>query len=219
MFENYARVSALGSLIAAQAKKPSLYFIGAMKAEGTDTRERFDSVWELIVEPTAKALGMNAKNALAVGSVQIMPGILQDLLSSHVVVADITGENTSVGYEIGIAHSRAKCVILMKQEGYKCGFDLKDINHVCYSLDSAGTRSAKKDLEEHIRHAERSKWMSMDNPAMYALAPATASLTPEISLMPTNALSLFSSVFPNQELMSLTDIAKPSAYYKSYKKD
>ena len=87
---------------------------------------------------------MSAKNALASGPVQIIPGIVRDLLSAHVVVAEITGENTSVGYEIGIAHSRAKCVILMRLEGRNCGFDLKGINRVCYTVDAAGARKANR---------------------------------------------------------------------------
>lgn len=180
--------------ILAEINKPTLYFIGAMKSEGTDTRERFDSVWESIVEPTAEKLGMRAKNALAAGPVQIVPGIISDLLSSYVVVADITGENSSVGYELGIAHSHEKSVVLTKNVGYKCGFDFKDINHVPYSLDAEGIRSAKTELEIHIRHCGNRKWIGSDNPVTYAKAPSlSASLAPETAVLSpiSNALALF----------------------------
>ena len=103
MFDNYPRANALASLVASQANRPFLYFIGPMRAEGSPTRERFDDVWESIVKPTADKLEMRSRNALAAGPVQIVPGIIRDLLSAHVIVADITGENSSVGYELGIA--------------------------------------------------------------------------------------------------------------------
>ena len=59
MFENYPRVGVLANALAGTANdnKPSLYFIGAMKSEGTETRERFEDAWDSIVDQRLKSLG------------------------------------------------------------------------------------------------------------------------------------------------------------------
>jgi hypothetical protein len=74
---------------AADPAKLKCLFIGPMKGEDTPTRERFDAVYERIVVPAAKSLGMEPQNALADLPGMITTGIFR-LLWRAQVVADVT---------------------------------------------------------------------------------------------------------------------------------
>ncbi len=93
--------------------KPKCLYIGPMKGEDSPTRERFNAVYEEIVVPAAKTVGMEPDSALSDGPGMITPGIFRLIRHAQVIVADITGENTCVGYELAFAHSPCCCTVLV----------------------------------------------------------------------------------------------------------
>ena len=77
------------------------------------------------------------------------PAIIQDIVSlidrSRVVVADCTGRNPNVFYEIGIAHTLGRDVILITQNPDDIPFDLRHLRYVRYLNNSEG-RQALSDV-------------------------------------------------------------------------
>jgi len=149
--------------------QPKCLFIGPMKGDDTPTRERFETVFEKIVKPAAKDVGMDATNASADGPCMITSKIFTDIRNAHVIVADMTGENTSVGYELAFAHFLAKCtVLLVKGEG-KLPFDLRDMNRIKFETeDSSSLKRAAIDLAKHMRDFAEQGWVSASNPIFHA---------------------------------------------------
>ena len=78
----------------------------------------------------------------------ITSNIFRSIRHSQVVVADMTGDNTCVGYELAFAHSLARCTVLMVREGYKIPFDLKDMNHIKFDPDDATPHAAGQGADE-----------------------------------------------------------------------
>jgi len=73
------------------------------------------------------------------------PAIIQDIVSlidrSRVIICDCTGRNPNVFYEIGIAHTLGREVILITQNPEDIPFDLRHLRYVPY-LNNAEGRQA-----------------------------------------------------------------------------
>lgn len=70
----------------------------------------------------------------------IMDQVWQDIRSSDVVVADMTGQNANVFYEMGLAHALGKLIILIKQQDSPpVPFDLSNHRYVEYDTQDLAT--------------------------------------------------------------------------------
>src|SRR5687768_588982 len=67
---------------------------------------------------------------------QITNQIIQAIVEADIIVADLTGPNANVFYELGVAHSYKKHVIPMITEGQSIPFDNLAVRTINYSLAS-----------------------------------------------------------------------------------
>jgi len=84
----------------------------------------------------------------------ILERIYNQVAKADVVIADMTGQNPNVFYEVGYAHALGKRTILLTQESGDIPFDLMHFPHVVYHGRIA-------DLRSQLR--ARVKWC-IDNP-------------------------------------------------------
>ena len=96
--------------------------------------EWFQSVRDVVVKAAsaAKFTAEVSKDLATPGTVtdQIWQGIRR----SDVVVADISGHNPNVFYELGLAHALGKEVVLITQPGEKSPFDISTARLLPYNL-------------------------------------------------------------------------------------
>jgi nucleoside 2-deoxyribosyltransferase len=78
-----------------------------------------------------------------------MEKIYELIRSAHIVVADMTGQNANVFYEVGYAHAIGKEVILLTQKAEDIPANLKNYKHIVYG----GSISALKDQLKHLMEA------------------------------------------------------------------
>jgi Nucleoside 2-deoxyribosyltransferase len=93
----------------------------------------FDDVYKLGIRPACEDVGAYAERVdeqLFVGS--ITQRIYNQISKADVIVADMTGRNPNVFYEVGYAHALGKPVILLSREADDIPFDLKDYPHIIY---------------------------------------------------------------------------------------
>lgn len=83
-------------------------------------------------------------------SERITDDIRDYIKNARLVIADLTGINPNVFYEVGMAHGRDKRVILMVQEESKVPFDLRDVRYLEY--DPQDLLSLKQKLTAYIRN-------------------------------------------------------------------
>lgn len=81
----------------------------------------------------------------------VMQDIYESILTSMVVIAEITGRNANVFYELGMAHSLGKDVILLSQSEEHIPFDLNRFRHCIYSYDGPGYEVLSRFLPGAIR--------------------------------------------------------------------
>lgn len=81
--------------------------------------------------------------------------VIQDVISlidrSAFVVCDCTGRNPNVFYEIGIAHSIGKEVILITQNGDDVPFDLRHLRYLQYLNNGEGLHELEERLASRLQ--------------------------------------------------------------------
>lgn len=90
----------------------------------------------------------------------VLQKILAGIEESRVVVADLTGRNANVFYELGIAHVRKDATILLTQDIEDVPFDLRHLELLPYSLG----RSGMLNLRRRLRPLVEQLAVSLDRP-------------------------------------------------------
>jgi hypothetical protein len=80
-----------------------------------------------------------------------MKDVWSAIYYSEVVIADCTGRNPNVFYEIGIAHTLGKETVLIAQQIDDIPFDVRHIRSIVYEYTPRGVREFEKKLEETLR--------------------------------------------------------------------
>lgn len=100
----------------------------------------FNDVYATLQE-LAKAVCLRCKRA---DDIWENPAVIQDVVSlidrSRYVICDCTGRNPNVFYEIGIAHTLGRDVILIAQSQADIPFDLRHLRYVEYLNNAEGRR-------------------------------------------------------------------------------
>jgi hypothetical protein len=135
--------------------------------------EPFRTIYAQTVEPVARELGMSCGHAEGIFRPgRIMDDIVSSITFAKVIVAELTGRNPNVFYELGIAHTQGKQVVLMSQSMQDVPFDVRDRRVVVYDWVEA-TRDAEEvmhrlrpHLEGALRAAEDAREGQSDAPAV-----------------------------------------------------
>lgn len=82
------------------------------------------------------------------GGKYIMSDVLTGIAESEIIIADLTGGNPNVFYELGITHTvkDTEKVIMIAQDADSIPFDLKPFRSIIYKQNFAGAEKLKTDL-------------------------------------------------------------------------
>jgi hypothetical protein len=80
----------------------------------------------------------------------IIEDIWEAINTAHVIVADLTGKNPNVFYEVGVAHTVGKKVILITQSIDHVPFDLRHLRHVQYEYTPRGMDAFEQQLRNTL---------------------------------------------------------------------
>jgi hypothetical protein len=82
---------------------------------------------------------------------RITDEVFEQIQRARFLIADITGQNPNVFYELGVAHALERPVIVLVQTGTEIPIDISGIRFLEYSIDDLGDLQAK--LGEFIKSA------------------------------------------------------------------
>ncbi|SEQ85364.1 TIR domain-containing protein [Epilithonimonas lactis] len=92
--------------------------------------------YESIIKPTLEELNIQCVRGDEIYSKQrIMDDIWESIKSCRFVIAELTGKNPNVLYEIGLAHAIGKPVIILTRNSDDVPFDLKDLRYLYYDVN------------------------------------------------------------------------------------
>jgi hypothetical protein len=85
------------------------------------------------------------------GPGQIMEQIWEQMNSATLIIADVSGKNPNVFYELGIAHTLGKPVILITRSEDDVPFDLRHLRFIQYEYTPRGCQELERKLREAIQ--------------------------------------------------------------------
>lgn len=129
------------------------FFVTPIGDEGSPERQRADWIFYHIVKPSAEGLGMKAERAdLMRGASMIGTNIFRALSESKICIADMTGLNPNVLYEMGVRHTLRKPIIHIAQIGTRLPFDTAP--HLTHFYDLSNYSSMSSLKEDVVGHME-----------------------------------------------------------------
>jgi hypothetical protein len=91
--------------------------------------------------------------------------IIEHLLEDDLVVADLTGLNPNVFYEMAVRHAARKPIVHLITHGVSIPFDVANMRAVQYALDDPDRlEGAQHELEQKVQAIEDSGWKAAPNP-------------------------------------------------------
>lgn len=114
-------------------------------------KEEFDHIYDVIKE-TVKELGLSVTRGDFFSSGHlIMTDVWSALYNARSVICDCTSQNPNVFYELGIAHTIGKKVILITQDENDVPFDVRSYRYITYYNTPSNMGSFKIDIIEAIK--------------------------------------------------------------------
>ena len=96
--------------------------------------EQFFLNYEEAIRPALEAAGLRGVHAGEIfGTREIMEDIWESICTARVVVADVTGRNANVFYELGIAHTMGKECVVLTQSPQDVPFDITSRRYIQYA--------------------------------------------------------------------------------------
>ena len=132
------------------------FVIAPIDKDGSAIRERSDQVLENIIKPAVKECGYQPRRADEISKTgSITNQIIERLVDDDLVIADLTGANVNVFYELAIRHFEREPVIQLIQADQKVPFDVQGERTIPINHESAeGIRRAKELIVAQIKELE-----------------------------------------------------------------
>lgn len=129
------------------------FFIAPIGADGSEIRKRSDGVRDWIVKPAVASHRLKVIRADDVGEPgQITAQAVEHCLQARAAVADLTGGNPNVYYELSVRHGAQLPVVLIAEQGTPLPFDISQSRVIFFDhTDLASAGKAKAELEQQIR--------------------------------------------------------------------
>lgn len=155
---------------------------------GSDVRRRSDQWARHVISPVANEFGYEVVRADEMPNSGIITNqLIKALFESPLVVADLTGGNPNVFYELALRHACGKPYIQMVHSGYEIPFDLQGVRTIEYDLsDPDHLKTAGTTLSRHVRSIRDGHKVD---------SPVSMVMTESLLSQDSNAVSVFLEKF------------------------
>jgi hypothetical protein len=166
------------------------FIIGPFGEAGSDTRKRSDQLLKHVIRPSVETLGYTPIRALEISE----PGLITTQTINHVlddpiVVADLSGSNPNVFYELALRHAIRMPLVQLIQKGEMLPFNVAGMRTISFDLsDPDSIEEARADVTEQIRAVEGKKPEELDSPVSIAMKHPRAQVRWPLDLVPLDQL-------------------------------
>ncbi|MDQ3798977.1 MAG: nucleoside 2-deoxyribosyltransferase [Acidobacteriota bacterium] len=112
--------------------------------------EEFDDVYRLGIKEACDKAGAYCERVdEQIFSERILDRVYNQIAKADLIVADMSGRNPNVFYEVGYAHALGKLTILLTKNADDIPFDLKHFTHIVYGTKISILRD---ELEKRVKY-------------------------------------------------------------------
>jgi hypothetical protein len=136
---------------------PLCFVLSPIGDAESDVRKRSDQVFKHIIEPVCKSASYKAVRADQISEPGIITTqIIQHITEDRMLLADLTGKNPNVFYELAVRHAVRKPYVQIIQRGERIPFDVSAIRTIevdHHDLDSVD--AAKTEILRQMQSSDR----------------------------------------------------------------
>jgi|688.fasta_scaffold191708_2 hypothetical protein len=111
-------------------------------------KDPFNSYYDHVLKKAALDVGLEPIRADEIyGTRPIIEDIVKEIREASVLIAEVTGKNPNVNYEMGIAHAMKRPVVIISQSVDDIPFDYRHLRAIIYNTAKVGWDS---DLKSQI---------------------------------------------------------------------
>lgn len=149
--------------------KKTCFVIAPIGNPGSTTRERSDRVMRHIIRPAVSRFDYTAVRADEIAEPGIISTqVIDRIVNSALVIADLTEYNPNVFYELAIRHVCQKPFVQIIENGNSIPFDVAVARTVFFGLDLDGAADAADQVAQHVAAIERDP-TAVDTPISFAV--------------------------------------------------
>lgn len=152
-------------------EKKTCFIISPIGADGSDIRRRADQILKHVLKPAAQACGFEAIRADEISEPgMITSQVIQHIIDDPLVIADLTGMNPNVFYELAVRHAIRKPLVQIIQKDEKLPFDVAGMRTISVDhTDLDSVEEAKKEITKQINIIVKKKPGEIESPISVSL--------------------------------------------------
>lgn len=152
------------------ARNKTCFIITPIGGDNSDIRRKTDGLIDAIIKPVLNELGYK----LDIPHEMTRPGSITDqiidcILNADIVIANLSGLNPNVMYELAIRHAVRKPVVCVVENNTTLPFDIQQDRVIFYSDEFYSVESMKCRLSEMVKSAVEEKSKEINNPIYRAI--------------------------------------------------
>lgn len=114
-------------------------------------RDELEAVYSDHIRKVSRSVGLRCKRADDIFSnTTIIEDIWDYINRARIIIADLTGKNPNVFYEVGLAHVLGKHVVLVTQSIDDIPFDLRHLRNIVYEYTPRGMQKFEESLQKTL---------------------------------------------------------------------
>jgi hypothetical protein len=145
------------------------FIIGPIGEPGSDVRQAADDFMQYIVNTCPALKELDYSEPIRADQLnepgRITSQVIKLLIEAELVIADLTGNNPNVYYELSLRHAIGKPVIHMKEDDTILSFDVRDNRTISYTMHARIAENASAELARQI-HYVHSEGYKASNPIL-----------------------------------------------------
>ncbi|NLJ30874.1 MAG: hypothetical protein GX424_04630 [Clostridiales bacterium] len=120
--------------------------------------DKLDTYYSKLIKPTIEELKYTVIRSDEIYGIRpIIDDITNEIEKADILIADVTGKNPNVNYELGYAHAMKKSVIIISQTLDDIPFDYRHKRAIIYDITDVDWQDKLKDtIKETIKVSEKS---------------------------------------------------------------